>query len=465
MELGGGVIELGELRPVGDDDDLLPAPSERARRHWWRTATAAIAGLLCLTLTAAGPPAPTMTKGFAVPLVRAWFTYSADTLYMVSGPQEVDAYSLTDGHQLWHTVVAHQVSYVNLRAGEPIAVFEQGNCSTLSGLDPATGAASWTRTGVIMGDEPTDDTVRILHDAVAGCADGGQVDGASGGSPVDVATTPQVLDVVDPRTGVTRVSVPIAGGQAWAFGPRNETIAVWDRRGHMEERDLATGATVVTGDIPALAQSSGVLRNMTLSVWGFDSVWVVLDPPSLMADDVDAVVTAYSRSTLAPQWSVMLPAEPVDTHQFYGLWSCRPEIVCVQVGDTQEIDLDISTGRRLPVPADWDGRIPVGRHWAIVADPADTTGDPAAVLWDVRTDRNAFPSWHVERFSQISSGRLAMARSLGPMTEFAVFDADAGRMHSMGTAAGSYSGCEMTARQLLCVDDHLVVHVWPVAVQ
>src|SRR5215510_12000553 len=96
------VIDLGELRAAGDDE-LLPVPSERARHKWWRTTAATLAGLLCLALTAAGPAPPALAGEFTVPLTRAWYVYDQNELYLLSGPQEVTAYSLTDGHQLWRT--------------------------------------------------------------------------------------------------------------------------------------------------------------------------------------------------------------------------------------------------------------------------------------------------------------------------------------------------------------------------
>src|SRR4029079_7730785 len=211
------VIDLGELRPAGDDE-VLATPSGHTRRKWWRTTTATLAGLLCLALTGATPVTPAFAHGFAVPLTRAWYAYDKDELYLVSGQQEVTAYGLTDGHELWRTALPQQVSYLNLRGG-PIAIDDQGNCSTLSRLDPATGAVSWVRTGVLVGDVPPDGTVRILHDADGGCADGTDGGTPSGTGVVNEAAVPQSLDVVDPETSAVRLSVPVKGGNQWTFGP------------------------------------------------------------------------------------------------------------------------------------------------------------------------------------------------------------------------------------------------------
>jgi hypothetical protein len=457
MELAGGVIDLGELRPAGDDD-LLPVPSERVRRKWWRTATAALAGVLCLALTAAGPVPPAFAGGFTVPLTRAWYIYDQDMLYLVSGPQEVTAYRLADGHMVWRAPVPHQVSYLNLRSG-PIAIDDQGGCSTLSRLDPATGAVSWTRRGTVVGDEPTGGTVWIRHDIAGGCADD------AGGSPatdgmIDLAGLPQVIDVVDAETGVAGVSVPIKAGEQWAAVPDAATLAVWDRRGHLVETDMTTGATLASGNVPALANAVGTLANMMPSVWAIDDIWVVIDPPSLMADDTEAVVSAYDRRTLAPQWSTSLPAPPADTRQFYGFWPCDPSVICVQLGETEHAALDVATGRRVPDPESALG-LKVGGHWAIVSDPTPTNGDPPVVLWDTLTHRDAFPSWRVQALPEAPMRRVVLSRQLGEDTEFAIFDGDAGRLRRLGVTAGAYSGCDLTPRQLICLDGHLVLHVWP----
>jgi hypothetical protein len=457
MGESAAIIDLGELRPVGDDDDLLPVPGERLRHQWRRNIMAVLAGLLCLALTAAGPAPPALAGGFAVPLTRAWYVYDRDELYLVSGPEEVAAYSLDDGHQLWRTSLPHQVSYVNLRGG-PIAVDEQGDCSTLTRLDPRTGAVSWTRTGVIVGDNPPDGTVRIVHDTAGGCA--GDASSPASDGVIDVPSPPQVLDVVDPETGVARLSIPIKAGGQWTFGADGATAAVWDEQGHMVEIDLTTGATVVSGTVPALANGVGVLENMMPSVWAFDDLWAVIDPPSLMPDDVKAVVSTYDRHTLAPLWSVSLPAPPADTRQFYSFLPCVPTVVCVQIGETESVTLDVATGRRLPNQPDY---VPtIGGHWTIVSDPTPTSGDLPVILWDTRTNRETFPGWKVQTFAQSSLDRILLSQAYGEWTEFAIFDGASGRLNRLGGAAGAYNGCELALRQLLCLDGHLALHVWPI---
>jgi hypothetical protein len=398
-----------------------------------------------------------LAGGFTIPLTRAWYVYDRDEIYLVSGPQDVTAYSLTDGRTLWRTSLPHQVSYLNLGGG-PIAIDEHGDCSTLTRLDPATGAVSWTRTGVIVGDPPADGTVRILHDKAGGCADDQGAGTPSGG--VDVAALPQLMDVVDARTGAVRLSVAVNGGDQWTFGPAAASLAVWDERGHFVETDLTTGAVLVRGTIPALANPVGTLANMMPSVWGLDDLWVVLDPPSLMADDAAAVVSAYDRHTLAPQWRAPLPAPPADARQYYGFWPCAAKVLCVQLGETGQASLDAATGRSVPSPASaFEAR--VGRHWVIISDPAPASGDPPVVLWDTTTQRNAFPSWQLQNVAQFDPDRILLVQPHGERTEFAIFDGDTGRLHRLGGAAGAFSGCELTARQLICLDGHLVLHVWP----
>jgi hypothetical protein len=450
------VIDLGELRPAGGDD-LLPAPSERVRHRWWRTATATLAGVLCLALTAAGPPPPALAGGFTIPLTRAWYVYDRDELFLVSDAQEVTAYSLTDGRTLWRTSLPQQVSYLNLLGGL-IAIDDQGGCSTLTRLDPATGAVSWTRTGLIVGEVPADGTVRILHEEAGGCTDDPGGGTQSGGA--DVAAPPQAMDVVDPKNGSVRLSVTVKGGDQWTFGPEAATLAVWDRRGHFVETDLTTGARLVSGTIPALANGLGTLENMMPSVWGSDNLWVVIDPPSLMAGDSAAVVTAYDRRTLAPQWSNALSAPAADARQFFGIWPCDAEVLCVQLGENEQVSLDVTTGRSVPRAGSELGP-KVGRRWVIRSDPATTSGDPPVVLWDTVTQRNAFPSWQVQIFAQSSLSHILLSQAHGEKTEFATFDGDAGRLHRLGGAAGVYSACELTERQIICLDGHLVLHVWP----
>jgi hypothetical protein len=456
-----GVIDLGELRPVGDDD-LLPAPSERVRHTWWRAAAAAVAALLCLGLTAAGPAPAALAGGFTIPLTRAWYVYDQDEIYLVSGPQEITAYSLTDGRTLWRTSLPHQVNYLNLLGG-PIAIYDQGNCSILTRLDPATGAVSWTRTGVLVGDPPADGTVRIVHDKEARCDD---ARGGTQSGEVNVAAVPQVMDVVDAQTGAARLSVAVNGGNQWTFGPAAASLAVWDRHGHFVESDLTTGAVLVRGTIPALVNPVGTLANMMPSVWGFDDLWVVLDPPSLMVGDAAAVVSAYDRHTLAPQWSSKLPAPPADTRQYYGFWSCADRVLCVQLGEKEQAALDVATGERVADPTWAPGPsgpgLKLGRRWMIVSDPASVSGDPPVVLWDTVAQRNAFPSWRLEPFAQSDFDRVLLSQPLGERTEFAIFDGHTGRLHRLGGAAGAYTGCELTARQVICLDNHLVLHVWPV---
>jgi hypothetical protein len=454
------IIDLGELRPAGGDDDLLQMPSERVRRRWWRTATATLAGLLCLALTAAGPAPSAFTDGYRIPLTRAWYIYDEDMLYLVSGPQEVTGYRLADGHELWRATVPQQVSYLNLRSG-PIAIDERGDCSMLTRLDPATGAISWTRTGIIVGDRPTGGTVWILHDTAGGCAGD-----AGGGSPssegvIEPGGLPQAIDVLDAETGVVRLSVPIKAGDEWTTGPDSTSLAVWDQRGHLVETDLTTGATLASGTIPTLANAKGTLANMMPFVLGFPDAWVVLDPPSLMVNDSQAVLTSYDRRTFAPQWSAQVPALPVDTRQFYGLWPCERTVICVQVGDSLQITLDAATGQRVPGPAA-EFAPHVGRHWTVVSDPSPHSGDPPVLLWDTLAHRDAFPSWHVQTFLQADTGRVVLSRPIGEDTEFAIFDGNIGRLRRLGVTGGSYSGCELTPRQLLCLDGHLVLHVWSV---
>jgi hypothetical protein len=461
MGEGTITIDLGEIAPAGAPDELLPQPSERVRRRRWRGITAVLAGVLCFGLTAAGASPAALTGGFTVPIEWAWFWHADNAVYVVSGRQEVTAHSIDDGHVLWRTTVPHEVNHMTMVGDGPIAVHEQGNCSEQSRLNPVTGKIDWTRVGMLVGDQPTDGTVRIIHDLEGGCADPSSSASEDQGA-VDLSTLPQALDVVDLETGVARLTMSIKAGQQWTLGPRGASIAFWDQKGHLEERDLATGATLVTGDVPALADPVGTLSSMTPSVWGFDDVWVVIDPPSLMADDTDAVVSAYTRSTLAPRWSVRMPAPGADVHQYFGLWECEDSTICVQLGDSQSVGLDLATGARRPGLPE-DPGISVGQRWRIVSDPSPVSNQSInAVLWDLRTDRNAFPTWTVQTFNPPMASKVVLSQSVGPDTEFAIFDASTGRMRRLGATPGGFAGCDLTPRSLLCVDGHSVLHVWPV---
>jgi hypothetical protein len=456
----GVVIDLGDVASADTPEDLLSAPSATARRRRTRGVGTALVALACLALTAATAPQPPLDGGFTVPIVRAWYTYVDDQLYLVSGPQEVTAYSLHDGHQLWRTAVRHEINHLS-SGGGPIAVREQGECSTLSRLNPETGAVDWTRTGMIVGEEPGADTIQIIRDVEGGCADGATGDPAGG--EIDVANMRRALDVVDPATGTARLSVPIAGDQQWTSGPESTTVAIWDREGHLEERDLTTGATLVRGELPLLANAAGTLGMMMPSPWAFEDAWVVLDPPSLIPGDTNVVIEAYDRRTLAPRWTATLLAPSADVHQYYTLWPCVARVVCAQLGDGAEVFLDLATGQRLSGEGKTSDGLPLGEDWLIRMAPGPNNGDhPVVVLWARRTSQYLFPGWELLTYNQADTDVVVLARPLNAQTEFALFDARTGRLRQLGAAAGTFGSCDLTPDRLLCVDGHVVLHVWPV---
>jgi hypothetical protein len=412
--------------------------------------TAGLAALSCLALTAGGTPPPSLPPGFAIEQTRAWFVFDDTGIYLVTDSQAVTAYDF-EGRVKWRAGLPHEVNYVHLQEG-PVAVLDRGDCSRLTRLDPATGRPLWTRTGTLVGwTAATDGADRILR-RTTDCPDG------EAGNQPDNTDVSMALDMVDRASGTVRRSVPIPAGAQWTLGWDSDTMGTWDTNGHLVETELATGAVLGSGDIPGLAGAYVGPSSMSPTALLSGDVWLVLNPPSLNAGDTEVVVSAHRRRTLDPLWTVRLPAAPPDVHQYYHMWPCEPAVVCVQLGEREEVPLDVATGARRPVRTGEYARI--GAHWSVVPGADNTRGDNMT-LRDERTGRIPFPGWRVQNITRPDDEVLVLTRPGAKTTEFALFDGHTGRLRVLGAAPGVYSGCEVSTRHLFCADDRLVLHVWP----
>jgi hypothetical protein len=268
----------------------------------------------------------------------------------------------------------------------------------------------------------------------------------------------EIVDVVNAATGRLVRSLTIGYRGRWVLGPDNATIATWDPRGHVEERDLLTGATLAAGVVPELADPpKGVPARLPApSLSGAGDVWIVLTraPPG----SVDGtVISAYDRRTLSPRWRVRAPAAVLDGRMHYGARPCGP-VVCVVLGGVANLVLDPATGAERGRFA--DRAEPLGPYPFGVLTVERPEGGLRDVLVDRRTGAPVRTPYELRGMITGDSGVVLLSRPLRAGVEFAAFDLAAGRWHEVGVLAGFYGQCGANRSYLVCVDSHLAVHVF-----
>jgi hypothetical protein len=457
---GPVVIDLGVVGRLPSDDlvdanpDMLVwSPTPPRPRH------ASLGALMLAVLACAGlvgsasPTPPGLTELYAVQMTRGWYALDADVFYLVTGSGEVTAFGLADGLPRWRTETGRVVAFVDLpETGPPgpLAVHWQGFCPGLTRIDPATGTPLWSRPGSPLGG--TGDVMAILRSSDVGC------DTRDVRSPTSVSDVVEVVDVVDDATGTVRRSLTIGYRGRWVLGPDDATIATWDPRGHVVERDLTSGAELAAGEVPELADPppGRPARLPPPSLSGVGDVWVVLTPTPPGSPD-GTVISAYDRHTLSPRWTVKAPAAHADGRVRYGARPCGAA-VCVVLGGVANLVLDPATGAELGRFA--DGAVPLGTHPYGVLTTERPEGGPRDVLVDRRTGAPVRGAYELRGMIIGDTGVALLSRPLRGGVEFASFDLTAGRWRDVGTLPGFYGRCSANRAYLLCVDSHLAVHVF-----
>jgi len=451
------VIDLGIVGRLPSDDlaeahpdTLVRAPTPSRPRHASLGALM-LAVLACAGLAGSAAPTPRgLTELYSVQMTRAWYALDADVFYLITGSGEVTAFGLADGLPRWRAETGRTVGLVDLpETGPPgpLAEYAQGFCPGVTRIDPATGTPLWSRPGSALGG--TGDVMAILRSSDVGC-DTGDVR-----SPTSVSDVVEVVDVVEAATGAVRRSLTIGYRGRWALSPDNATIATWDPRGHVVERDVASGAELAAGEVPELADPRPTrLPPPTLS--GVGDVWVVLTPTPPGSPD-GTVISAYDRRTMSPRWTVLAPVAHADGRVRYGVRPCGGA-ACVVLGEVTNLVLDPATGAELGRFS--DGAVPLGTHPYGVLITERPEGGTRDTLVDRRTGAPVRGAYELRGMIIGEAGVALLSRPLRGGVEFASFDLTAGRWRDVGSLTGFYGRCSANRRYLLCVDSHLAVHVF-----
>jgi hypothetical protein len=233
---------------------------------------------------------------------------------------------------------------------------------------------------------------------------------------------------------------------------------MWDPRGHVEERDLLTGATLAAGEVPELADPpTGVPARLPApSLSGVGDVWVVLTPTPLGEPD-GTVISAYDRRSMRPRWTVRAPPAHADGRVRYGGHPCGAAL-CVVLGGVTNLVLDPTTGAELGRFA--GGAVPLGANPFGVLTVERPEGGPKDILVDRRTGVAVRGAYELRGMIAGDDRVALLSRPLRGGVEFASFDLAAGRWGEVGSLTGFYGQCSANRSYLLCVDSHLAVHVF-----
>jgi hypothetical protein len=122
------------------------------------------------------------------------------------------------------------------------------------------------------------------------------------------------------------------------------------------------------------------------------------------------------------------------------------------------VQLDPRTGAQLARARSNGWPIGEGQRffWVATAAPGP---EPYPVLMDLHTGEIVFPQWQLAGATEDLNATL-MTRTFSDSMEFAVFDGTTGRLAPLGRVRGRYDNCGIERGYLLCVDDHVVLHVW-----
>ncbi len=465
------VIDLGEI--------VVQSPSERLREaddgppRAWRGLVVLFAALLAVVVVGDTPRVP-LRDVIVVPAEHSEFDLTGDVLYVLRGPSipnQVVAYGLRDGRQMWQRESPGNTAYSRVyRVGDRTLLVPNPCLTTLPvttvAVDTVTGREVWRRPGV---PERVVTGAHLVVMSRAGrtstCATGYPSGNPSGG----------YWDGVDARTGAVAWSAETPPRARISFdsdeGTASRRGVSVARDGTVTSTDLRTG--VVTGRIgrPELAVPAqpviGAAAAATLTVIG-DQALVFERAKTTGPAAVLVEITAYDAVTLARRWSARADAGPAATRPGVNavvLSDCGP-MLCLG-GPQRTVFLDPDTGDErwrtgLSLVAVQDAR-------ALLADPDATGGEVplgGLTVRDVRTGqpRHDLPGWRVLNDGR-SEGAPVLGRTIGDRTWLAPLDLGHGWAATVGSAPGTYSSCIYSYGYLGCRRIDGSVQVWraPVA--
>jgi len=448
------VIDLG---PIGTNR-LPPGPpmSRRMRRGL-------IAGLVAvLSLVALGGSAAGVPTGLDRPLWTGTvslngFTLGPRSLYeATTDARTVIGRDLATGRPRWSlgidradlpdvtTDVGHGVAAVMTRrlAQEP-----ERPVYTVTFVREGTGAAVARTDGYVL--RPGADGVPLLvftdRSADSFECSTGQM------SCVDVAAW-------DLETATVRWRLHLPAGTvalpSFGWAGRLDGLAEVAADGTVRLRDIRTG---------------GVSATMRLSPAHLADGHVQLTSDALVAalrHGNEIVVTGYRRPTLAPAWSVAVPA-PIDPNSqdytFRGglqLYPCGAGFVCLHQDRQVGRIIATRTGQYsgpLPYPIIFG----FGDGVFLTGTPSENSPSPVHNGQVVdRMGRRLATLTDVEMVPWEDSGdRVLVYREGRAGTEFVVWDGR-GRRRTMGTVAGTGLACQARGRFLSCSDSAGVLRTW-----
>lgn len=355
-------IELGERL-------VEPAVVDRPLGRCWLTARwlrlGVVLAMLFATMTAAGTRPMPLTQVTIPARLGALVVTGVDRIFVIDPVdttmeprQQVSAFRLPDGAPLWRVrmPVSGPLGGHTLIGDTLVLTSDWGSVAPRRtvGVDIATGAVSWSRTGSFEAATASGDVLLWIPDAdIAHPGTPGWNDSPGGWGFLP----PGTLQAVAPHSGAVRWSAALPGGvvrsyggqidefpAGWSVAPLPQVAVTPVPSGRIETRDLATGQVVRSAELPRLpAVGSGQ--------------W----PPQVVGDlllvpDGRQSVTAYGLDRFDRRWTMQwdVDREPWPVQCGRMLCVFRPQ------GGVRMLDRD-SGAIRWTDPR-WSNLLPVGSY-------------------------------------------------------------------------------------------------------
>jgi outer membrane protein assembly factor BamB len=438
------LIDLGEVRMPSAPPPPPPSPPTDTRRLRGLAAVAAVALLAAL---AGSAPVPAALVEARVPsVIGESMEVAGDRLYVVrphanqaaTGDRTITAYELPSGRRMWRTTVRSvgREYFGMFRMGDTLVLprYETVGDPEVVGLDFRTGRQVWRRTGSLVGS--TIDPPRIMLDT---------------GEPRERFESPDTIEAVDVRTGVTAWTYPVPPGALTRIGwldwvDGRDRIVTGLRSGRIEVRDARDGRLLAGRDLrpPVTAREAAAGRPWLVVVEGF-----IL----LLEDEPDAV-TAYALDGLERRWTARLSRD----RDWWGSLACG-DLLCLQAPDGQTLAVDPETGR-----IRWQ------RHWGEVARVGPllmATGQMGALtatpltLVDPATGRSVreLGTWNVAS-QQTAGDPVLYKQGANGRVWFAKIDTIEADVRLLGIAEDVVGDCRAGRDSVVCRRRDSTIGVW-----